>query len=99
MDAFAAASRPKPGAAAARMRKRVVQRTFQDEHGYLQTELQEVWEEVPAGASKSPPQPASSAPAPARPAAAASNKKSGPGKASGRAALKQGSLKGFFTKK
>lgn len=88
MDAFATSSSEKLGT---RVRKRLVEKTFADEHGYIQTEMQEVWEEVPVEA----PAPKSTA-APARPSAAKSKPKA---KAGGKPTFKQGSLSGFFTKK
>jgi hypothetical protein len=106
MDAFATTATALPpvdAKPATRMRKRVVEKTFKDEHGYLQTELQEVWEEVPVEAAMGGTLPSkqvtvNAAPAAALPKAVSSNK-SGAGKASVKTGLKQGSLKGFFTTK
>eukprot|EP00977_Amphora_coffeiformis_P012682 scaffold3199_cov165-Amphora_coffeaeformis.AAC.5 len=73
-----------------RRRKRLVEKTTMDKDGYLHTEKQEIWEDIPTDeedeevAKKSKP-----APGPARP-------KKSTVKAAG---MKQGNLMGFFSKK
>jgi hypothetical protein len=100
MDAFAAVV-PAGKPASVRGRKRVVERTFQDEHGYLQTELQEVWDDAPAEETVSTGGAAATAAittTSARPKPAATNP-TAKSKSSNKSSLKQGSLKGFFSKK
>lgn len=73
-----------------RRRKKIVKKAYTDEKGYLHTESQEVWEDVPSDeeeeTKKKPAKPVS---APTRP------KK----KAAKSTDMKQGSLMGFFKKK
>ena len=68
-------------------RKRIVTKTTTDEDGYLQTETQEIWEEIPP--EEVVKQAPKKAPAPSRP------KK----KVAKPTDMKQGSLMGFFKKK
>ena len=94
MDDFA---KPKEPAAATdeepkrrRRRKRLVDKTTMDEHGYLHTETQEIWEDIPSDEERAEEEAKKAkAPASIRP-------KKKVVKASG---MKQGSLMGFFKKK
>ena len=80
------------GAKHKRRRKTLVEKTFTDENGYLYTETQTIWEDVPSDEED---------------ASVLTNKKStgaAPGKKAQKVsgppkAMKQGSLMGFFTKK
>lgn len=80
------------GAKQRRRRKRMVEKTFTDENGYLYTETQAVWEDVPSDEED---------------VSALASKKApgaGPGKKAKKSsappkALKQGSIMGFFKKK
>jgi len=79
-----------------RRRKKLVQKTTVDESGYLHTETQEIWEEIPSDEEAEKPKAA----APARKPAVGKSKKQPPKKKGGKAkgGMKQGSLHSFFKK-
>ena len=74
-----------------RRRKKMVEKTTMDQSGYLHTETQEIWEDVPSDEEE----PVSTIKAP--PKLAPIKKKKGA--ANGKSDMKQGSLMGFFKKK
>lgn len=94
MDAFTS-QKPKPQESAGdskkkRRRKRLVEKTTTDPNGYLHTETQEVWEDVPSDEEEAPSLLSKKAPS-----RLAATKKKGAGKTG----MKQGNLMGFFKKK
>ena len=72
-----------------RRRKRLVEKTTMDKDGYLHTEKQEIWEDIPTDEEDEVAKKSKPAPAPTRPKKTISKV----------AEMKQGSLKGFFSKK
>jgi hypothetical protein len=74
-----------------RRRKKMVEKTTMDQSGYLHTETQEIWEDVPSDEEE----PVSKIKAPPKLAPVKKKK----GAANGKSDMKQGNLMGFFKKK
>jgi hypothetical protein len=105
MDAFTAPSQKveapdnADGGKKKRRRKRLSEKITMDPNGYLHTETQEVWEEVPSDEDETPSDKLSNKlPSSSKPAAVAVIKKK-KGAAAGKSSMKQGNLMGFFKKK
>jgi hypothetical protein len=102
MDAFATTSQKSETADVhddskpkKRRRKKLVEKTTMDPNGYLHTETQEIWEDVPSDEDEPVSKSISSKKAPPK-LAPVTKKKSA---ANGKSGMKQGNLMGFFKKK